>query len=46
MKKSVAVAAISILLTAAIPPMYGTGAAPAYAQTDNARIDAAGATFA
>lgn len=26
--------------------MYGAGAAPAYAQTDNARIDAAGATFA
>ena len=26
--------------------MYGAGAAPAYAQTDNARIDAAGARFA
>ena len=46
MKKVIAIATISVLLSAAIPPMYEVGAAPAYAQTDDIRIDAAGATFA
>ena len=46
MKKIIAIATISVLLSAAIPPMSGVGAEPAYAQTDKIRIDAAGATFA
>ena len=46
MRKAIAIATISVLLSAAIPPMYEVGATPAYAQTDDTRIDAAGATFA
>ena len=44
MKKVITIAAIFVLLSSAIPPMMG--AAPAYAQSNDIRIDAAGATFA
>lgn len=46
MKKVTTITIISILLTAAIPPLYGVETTPAYAQSDHIRIDSAGASFA